>query len=64
MKTIPCNQCIVFARCKSRFADWRINGVIDFVFRMGCQNALDYTNEADQDDINEMRILYGLEPVR
>lgn len=67
---IPCKECIVFVSCKTRykgkakfFMDEKFGGsVCDLAIDEDCNRLRAYINDADQDDMNDVRLLFGMEP--
>jgi hypothetical protein len=63
MKVNPCKECIVLAMCKGKFIDKDFyGGVIAFSFSVRCILLSEYLGCADQDMIDNVRDVYGLEP--
>lgn len=58
----PCSVCIVQAICVATFKG---NSVLDHAYNhKKCPLAIEFINKANQEQINELRILYGLEPYK
>jgi len=57
MENIPCYKCLIFIICKQKVT----NSVCDFVDIYGCPDAKEFTHNADQNDINKLREIFGLE---
>lgn len=64
---IPCENCIVFAICYTKFKTFKKNNIesiicftIDY---LNCSIVREFEVNATQDDINDLRQFYGLEPI-
>jgi hypothetical protein len=56
---VPCYKCLVFVMCKDRMR----NSVVGFAQGVnGCPEIKEFVLDADQDDVNNLRKLFGLEP--
>ena len=55
---VPCYKCLVFVMCKQKVK----RSVVGFAHNSGCPQAYEFVLGADQDSINNMRQLFGLEP--
>jgi len=55
---LPCYKCLVFVMCKQKVK----GSVVGFAHHSGCPQAYEFVLGADQDSINNMRQLFGLEP--
>ncbi len=53
---VPCYKCLVFVMCKQKVT----NSVCNFANDHGCPNAKEFVLGADQNDINNMREVFGL----
>jgi len=61
MNNVPCYKCLVFVMCKDRMKD----SVVEFAQGVqGCPDMKEFVLGADQDDINNLRILFELEPYK
>jgi hypothetical protein len=58
METIPpCKKCLMFVMCRQRMTD----SVVSYAHsKDGCPDAKEYVMAVDQDGINAMRIIFGL----
>ena len=54
---VPCYKCLVFVMCKPKV----LGSVVAFAQESGCPKAKEFVYDADQDSINHMRELFGLE---
>lgn len=70
MRTLPCKDCLVFSQCKMRererirrfMEDGRWGrSVIDLAYREKCNLLLDYLSNSDQDQVNKVRELFGMD---
>jgi hypothetical protein len=62
MKANPCSTCLVQAVCVATFYG---NSVLNFVYHdKKCPMAIEFIDKATMDEVNEMRLLYGLEPYK
>jgi hypothetical protein len=62
MKTNPCSTCLVQAVCVATFYG---DSVLDHAFNhKKCPIAMEFIDKATMDEINEMRLLYRLEPYK
>lgn len=62
----PCKNCIVLAPCKIRFKRFifmKDTSVINFAHD-DCKLLDEYLYDATQEEINEVRIFFGLEPYK
>ena len=57
---VPCNKCLMLVMCKQRM---KINNsVVSFAHsKHGCPEAKEFVTDADMNEINNMRIIFGLE---
>jgi hypothetical protein len=71
----PCETCITRAMCKHKFTQFRnwyiknydtssANSVIKFSNFISCGILIDFFNDANQEDVNQVRIFYGLSPYK
>lgn len=54
---VPCYKCLVFVMCRPKVTD----SVVSFAQNSGCPEAAEFVLGADQDSINHMREIFGLE---
>ncbi len=64
----PCRQCIVFAMCKNKFNErfqdtLEVPNVTSFSEAEKCPLLIHYLDNSNQEMINAVRVLYGLEPM-
>ena len=59
-KEIPCYKCLMLVMCKQRIG---VNeSVVSFAHsKSECPDAIEFVTNADQNEINGMRIIFGLE---
>lgn len=60
----PCRKCLVRITCRTRIIQGLYNSVIDFANNENCPYATKFIEYATQEDINEMRILFGMKPYK
>lgn len=60
----PCINCIVLALCKTKFKDRHVTSIASFSLSAECPLLSEYFNLGGQDEVNELRVIYGLEPVK
>ena len=60
LKDVPCEICILFPICKTKIEVQLHKSVINMADHMGCHN-IDFFNNADQEEINRCRNVFGLE---
>ena len=53
---VPCYKCLVYIMCKQKVT----NSVINFANDYGCPDSKEFVLGADQNDINNMREVFGL----
>lgn len=53
---IPCYKCLVFVMCKQKITD----SVVSFAHSGGCPDVKKFVLKADMDQINTMRVIFGL----
>ena len=58
---VPCYKCLVFVMCKQRLENAEQNSVVHFAQTGDCPEAKEFVLGADQDSINHMREIFGLE---
>lgn len=63
LKTVPCKTCLVYPICYSRFKNSMYDSVTNFAWQENCKNAIKYTEDATQNEINSMRVLFDLQKV-
>ena len=63
MNKVPCYKCLVFIMCKHKFNTqiYSHNSVVGFAHSSNCPMAKDFVEGATQEDINNMRKIFGLE---
>jgi hypothetical protein len=64
---IPCKKCIAFAMCKSRCNVDYVRGdpsLTAMIEVEKCEKLNTFMSKADMDDVNEGRILFGLQPYK
>jgi hypothetical protein len=60
----PCKTCIVLPLCKSDFKDNNFTSIASMNLHQKCPFLEEYFDISGQDEINELRVLYGLEPLK
>ena len=60
---LPCYKCLVFVMCKERLETNfnSNNSVVGLAYTINCPMAKKFVENADQKEINKMRLLFGLE---
>ena len=53
---VPCYKCLVYIMCKQKVT----NSVVNFANDHGCPDSKEFVLGADQNDINNMREVFGL----
>lgn len=70
---VPCKQCPVFISCKVRYRDhiemyWsneKLGGSIsELAMNEDCKRLEEFFDMANQDQVNEARVLFGMEPYK
>jgi len=67
MKKSPCEECICFAACKTRCTEDYMQiepSVSGLSVQEDCDALKRFFWESDQEDVNKLRILFGLEPYK
>jgi len=60
MLEVPCEMCILLPICKTKVKEQLHKSVIQLAGVMDCHNRIFFEN-ADQEDINKCRNIFGLE---
>jgi hypothetical protein len=67
MLKIPCTECPVYISCKIRFHEsismGSIPSVCQLAFNEGCFVLRQFTEKANQNDINRLRLLFSLKAI-
>jgi len=71
---VPCKQCLAYPRCKMRertrpkfFMDdgkWPQSSVYNIADNEKCHRLKNFLDNADQDHVNAVRVLFDMEPYR
>lgn len=59
----PCKTCIVLPLCKTEFKNKNYSSIASMNIHTNCPFLAEYFEFGGQDEVNELRVLYGLEPL-
>jgi len=60
----PCKNCIVLPLCKTKFKERHLTSIASFNLSRECPLLSEYFDLGGQNEVNELRVIYGLEPVQ
>ena len=59
-----CDKCLVLPICMIKFREGGYDSVLNFSYKTNCYFSEKFLKDTNQDGVNKMRTLFGLEPYK